>query len=422
MESMRTITYGPGEMLRAARRYRGEVSFGRLGRQRYAYLLSPQAGEFVFAHDELFRWREAFEVLIPVDGETALIVSDGADHTRRRTLVRPSLAPRRIADYLPIMATTTEEALATTRRGAPFDGYALLRSALRRSTIRSLFGEGLAGHSDRLGEDLQPLLDLASLLPQMTAAHQRLRTPRWRRAMAARDRVDAIVYPEIERARRGESVTPVLARLATTTTEDGDALSDLEVRDQVVSLIAAGYDTTSSALGWALYCLGNDLDLQGRIREEVLAVTGGAPPGPDDVRRLPLLTATITETLRLYPPGVLLPRYVVEDFEYGGRRVRAGTIAVLSPYVIHRDEDIYPDALAFRPERWIDAPRPAPHELFPFGGGAHRCIGSHMATTEMTVMLALLLGQGPVRWVPHRVRASGFAALHPAPGVTLVRD
>lgn len=416
------ITYGPGEMLRGLRRVRGPVSTGWLGLQRYDYLLSPAATEFVLAHDELFRWREAFEVLVPVDGETALIVSDGADHTRRRSLVRPALAPRRIADYLPVMTEVATQAWAGTAPGEPFDAYALMRGALRRSTIASLFGDRIAGHADALGDALQPLIELTDAIPQVSALQQRLNTPGWRRAMQARDRVDAMIYPEIRRAREEEPETPVLARLVHEEAADGSRLSDQEVRDQVVSLIAAGYETTSAGLGWALYALGCDQELQQAVRDELLAETGGGAPDAEQLRSLPLLSAVVSETLRLYSPVVLLPRWVAQEFRYEGHRVPRGSTVVLSPYVLHRSEALYADPLAFSPQRWLDGARPAPHEYLPFGGGTHRCIGSHLATTEMVVMLAVIVGAGRFRWVPGRMRAQGISAMRPRDGVALVRE
>ena len=410
------------ELIARWARRRGPAFSMGAGPLRNSYLIGPEANAFVFANDRLFRVREAFKALIPVDGETALIVTDGPDHARRRSLVRPGLHQRQINNYVQIMVRTADESLDNVPGDAPWDAYEVFRSAIRRSTIRSLFGEQIASRADDLGADLQPLLDLVNLWPQLVSAHERLRTPRWRRCARARARIDRLVYAEIDQARRQgpDESNNVLSTLVHGRDAQGSGLSDLEVRDQVVSLIAAGYETTSGAMGWLVHSVGSDTDLQGRLRAELLAVTGGAAPTAEQLRDLPLLAATVNETLRLYPPAALSARHVVESFEFGGHRVPAGATLVYSPYLTHRDPEVYADPLTFRPARWVADPKRPPHEFLPFGGGAHRCIGSSMATTELTVMAARLIARGPYTIVPQRLRAVSFAAMRPRGGV-LVR-
>lgn len=199
----------------------------------------------------------------------------------------------------------------------------------------------------------------------------------------------------------------------------GSGLDDLEVRDQVVTMIAAGYETTSAAMAWAIYVLGGHPDIQQAARAEVAQVTGGAPPTAQDVPRLSLLGAVVTETLRLYPPAVVSARYVATGFEFAGHAVPAGTMLLFSPYVTHRGAEVYAAPREFRPRRWLDEPRRSPAEFLPFGGGTHRCIGSTMATTEITVMLARLLSRPAFAVDPRRVRATGYAAMRPRGGLRI---
>lgn len=405
-------------------RWRGATVLQLPGRSPFAYLLGPQANAFIFAHDELFSARQAFASLIPVDGPTALIVSDGEDHTRRRALVRPALHHREVEGYLGAMATSADEVLDRTSPGEPFDAYAAFRSAIRRSTVRALFGERMGAHAQEVGFHLQPLLDLVDRLPQAVTAHTRLRTPVYRRAVAARQRLDAFVDARIAEVRQDPDAadTAVLRTLVHGRDDSGQGLSDAEVRDQVVSLIAAGYETTSGAMAWLLYGLAGRPDLLGDVRDEVLAATGGGPPTAADLRAMPLLAACVTEALRLYPPAVLSARYAVTGFELAGRRVRPGTLLAYSPYVTHRDPDVYAAPRSFRPERWLDGARRPPAEYLPFGGGVHRCIGSTMATTELAVLLARLLARGRYDIPPQRVRATSYAALRPSRGLRVVRQ
>ena len=421
---MRTVCYQPGELLRWLHRRRGQVVHLPAVPQPVTYLFGQEANAFVFAHDHLFRWREAFQGLIPVDGETALIVSDGPDHTRRRSLVRPTLHRRQVQGYVQLMAQAADELLDPLTSGEVFDAYALFRTAIRRSTLRALFGPRIAGREEEIADLLQPLFDLTDHV-QTIGIHERLTTPLWRRAMRARAQLDELIYPEIAHARAAppdEPGSPVLTMLVGAGDRQDPGLSETEVRDQVVSLIAAGYETTSAAMAWTLYALASRPGMMARARVQLRSVCGEQPPAAADLPELTLLRAIVTESLRLYPPAVVSARSVATDFTLGGRTVRAGTLALISPYVTHRDPQVYPDPLRFRPERWLDGARAAPPAYVPFGGGAHRCIGSTMATTELTVMLARLLARGAYRVTDQRVRAKGLAAMRPAHGLHLRFD
>lgn len=412
-----TVNFAPGDwLLRAGRG--ATVRRGWLGR-RYVYLLGPRANEFVFGHDHLFRWREAFASLIPVDGETSVVVSDGEAHGRRRGLVRPALDRRHVDGYVDAIARTAAEALDAVRPGELVDGYQVLRAAIRRATMRALFGESVGGHADDMGDLLKPLIDLTDLLPDTVAVHRRLRTPRWRRAMAVRRQLDAFIGSEIARARAGDAPPDrVLSTLVHGRDGSGPGLSETEIRDQMVTLIAAGYETTSAAMAWTLYGLAVRPDLVGRATEEAsraceIGLTASA------MGEMEWVGAIVREALRLYPPAVVSARYVAEDFTVEGRRVRAGTMLLYSPYATHRDPRVYDEPLAFRPERWLcGATRPA-SEYLPFGGGGHRCLGSTMATTELTVMLATLLARGGYQLEAGRVRARGYAAMRPRDGLPM---
>lgn len=416
----RTVDHRGAEGLAWLHRRRGEVVHLPAVPTPVNYLFGPRANEFVFANDRLFTWREAFKGLIPVDGSTALIVSDGDDHTRRRALVRPAMHHRQIDGYVQVMARTADEALDGTAPGAEVDAYALFRAAIRRSTMRSLFGERIAALEDEVGEQLQPLFDLTDRV-QTIALRERLRTPLWRRAMRARERLDTLLHAEIARARAtpaDEGDSPALATLVHGRDGTGSGLSDEEIRDQVVSMIAAGYETTSGAMAWTLYGLTSRPDLLSAARDEALAVGSGDLIGAD-VRKLELLGHVVTEALRLYPPAVVSARSVATAFEFGGRTVRQGTLVLFSPYVTHRSAEVYDDPRAFRPERWADGAKRSNGEYLPFGGGGHRCIGSMMATTELTVMLARLLARSTYTVLDERVRATSLTAMRPRDGLRI---
>jgi cytochrome P450 len=422
--SKRLVPYLPGEALLALYRRRGPVINSGVGRHGYTYLLGADANKFVFANADAFSWRETFESLAIVDGPTALIVSDGADHQRRRSVIAPGLRHREIQHYVGTMASTIDTVIDGWRPGQRLDIYQAFRSAVRRSTAESLFGPRIAAQSDFLGAQLQPLLDLTHQLPQVMQMQRWAKTPGWRRAMTARARINDLIDAQIAAARSAPRPDDhMLTMLITGRGDEGYALSDNEIRDSVISLITAGYETTSGAMAWATHALLTVPGTWDAAAAEVRRVCGDRPPGADDLAALTYLNGVVHETLRLYPPGVISARRVMRDLWFDGHHIRAGRLLIFSAYVTHRIPEVWPDPTEFRPLRWDPgAPgyrKPAPHEFIPFSGGLHRCIGAVMATTEMTVMLARLIARTRLRLPAQRIRAHHLAALSPRPGLTV---
>jgi cytochrome P450 len=282
----------------------------------------------------------------------------------------------------------------------------------------------MAAHAEFLGEQLQPLLQLTHRPPQVMRLQRRFNSPGWRRAMDARRRIDDLMDAEIADARaQPRPDDHMLTMLLNGRSDEGQTLGDNEIRDQIVSMITAGYETTSAALAWAAYTL---LTLPGAwdtAAAEVDRTLGGRAPGAQDLPALTYLNGVVHETLRLYSPAVISARRVIRDVQFDGRRIRAGRMIIFSAYVTHRTAEIWSAPTEFHPQRWDPAApeyrKPAPHEFIPFSGGLHRCIGAVMAITEMTVMLARLVARAELRLPAQRIRAANFAALRPKPGLTV---
>ncbi|SPT64222.1 cytochrome P450 [Actinomadura madurae] len=391
-------------------------------RKPFVHLFGPDANAFVFANSALFQWREAFDLLVPVNGETALIVSDGADHRRRRRLVQPAFHHRRVAGYVARMAANTDAALDSWRPGQTLDAYAELRAVIRRNTVEVLFGDRLAADAEVIGRRLQVAL---AAIDQNFVLQMMLRSvpnPYMRRVAASRDLVVRRVDEEVQRREaEGGEHDDVLGMLLAARDEDGTGLTRQELQDQVISLISAGYDTTSAAMAWAVYALLAHPDAAERARREVAEVVGDRPVEAADLPALTYLDGVVNETLRLFPPAVLSARVPVEDFEYAGHRIPAGAMVFYSPFVTHRMPEVWPQAGRFRPERWdpsSDLHRPTtPATFLPFGGGPHRCIGSTLATTELKTMLACLLRRTRLRLVSPAVTPTSVTAMRPRGGL-----
>lgn len=400
----------------------GPVAVVGTRRMPFVHLFGPDANAFVFANSGLFRWREAFDLLVPVNGETALIVSDGADHRRRRRLVQPAFHHRRVAGYVARMAANTDAALESWRPGRTLDAYAELRAVIRRSTVEVLFGDRLAADSEVIGRRLQVALAAVDRNFVLQMVLRSVPNPYMRRVAASRALVARRVDEEIERRlREGGEHDDVLGMLLSSRDEDGAGLTRQELQDQVISLISAGYDTTSAAMAWAVHALLAHPEAEERARREVAEVVGDRPVEAADLPALEYLDGVVNETLRLFPPAVLSARVPVEDFSYGGYRVPAGAMVFYSPFVTHRMPEVWPQAGRFRPERWDRSSalyRPTtPATYLPFGGGPHRCIGSTLATVEIKTMLACLLRRTRLSLVSPAATPTSVTAMRPRGGV-----
>jgi cytochrome P450 len=245
------------------------------------------------------------------------------------------------------------------------------------------------------------------------------------RARAAARAVDELILAEIAR-RRAAGVDAVAdpdtlsALLAATDEVDGHEapLDDAEVCDQIRSLVAAGYDTTSSAVAWLVHALGAHPAVLDALRTQVRDTVGDRAPTIDDLRAMPLVDGVVRETLRLWPPGTISGRRAIDDFEVLGHRVPGGSMVLYSPYITHRMPEVWGDPERFRPERWADG-EPEPFSFVPFGGGYRKCIGFALATLELQ-LLAVRLAQR-VRWTLDRpdTRGAGLATYAPKGGVPI---
>jgi cytochrome P450 len=403
----------------------GPVSLFGVGRYRYTYLLGPEANEAVLAHPERFRWREAFDPLVPIAGETALILSDGEQHQRRRRLVAPAFHRRRVDGYLDLMLRQVDGVIDRWRPGTVVNAYTDWRACIRRVIVRSLFGESLAALADELGNHLEPAFAFMNR-PLLLQVRAPLPGSGWPEAVAGREAADRLIFTEIDRRRAAGAsrtgTTDVLDWLLEVS-DDTAGLSDTEIRDQVASLIAAGYDTTSAAAGWLVYAVCRDERVWTQLRKEVDEVVGSEPPELAHLGQMPYLAGIVSETLRLWPPVFVGGRVVVEPFELVGFPIAAGQRIAWSPYVSHRQPSLWRDPATFAPERWDPGEpgheEPRPYAYVPFGWGQRGCLGFAFATLQLKIIAIRMLQRTELSLAvaADAVRPTGLAAVRPAGGV-----
>jgi cytochrome P450 len=413
----------PGTLETMHQQYGPVVEVGWV-RFRFIYLFGVEANEYVLSkHAANFTWHDAFQPLVAVNGETALVVSDGADHKRRRAIVQPAFHMRRIASYLDVMVNETERMLDSWAPGSIVNAYADFRLAIRRIVLRCLFGDVLTERDAELAEQLEVALAYVNRSPLRRFDVDLPGTP-FRACKRARQAVDDIVFREITRRRSVGTANDddVLGWLLDAQDNEGPGLSDQEVRDQVVSLVAAGYDTTASAMGWIAAQLAETPALAAAVRSEVDRVTGGERLTIEHLPKLVTAAAVVAETLRLHPPAAFSGRRVVDSFELHGHTIPAESMILFSPHVSHRLVDQFPSPTEFKPGRWIeghaDHSQHHNYAYIPYGGGSRRCLGFAFANQELTVMTALLAQRLIIeRAYTDPLKPTGIMSMAPAGGV-----
>ena len=341
-----------------------------------------------------FEWGHRFNVLRFFVGDGSVIVSDGDEHRRRRAMVQPAFARRRLDQWAPMIVQETDRVVdSLAARDQTFDLFPVGRRLVLDVVTEALFGRGLPADGatfERLIEPAKTYLEQSGLrqLPHPLPYTRRAR------CRAARQELDSLVDAEI--ARRRAQPPPESGDVLDLLLADDDpatAPTDAEIRDQVITLIAAGYDTTASALAWTLLAAASTPGVWERLRAEADAVFS-ADVGPRTQQELEYARAVVHESLRLYPPGVFAPRRAVSDIDVGPYRIARGTMILWCPYLSGRDAATWPDPLAFRPERHLHATDKQAAVMraawVPFGRGPRQCVGFALAEMELVLMTARL--------------------------------
>ncbi|HEX5713545.1 MAG TPA: cytochrome P450 [Solirubrobacterales bacterium] len=347
----------------------------------------PAAVKTVFTGnpDELQAGRSN-AILQPILGDRSVLLLDGREHLRQRRLLLPPFHGERMQAYAETMRAVAEREVASWPRGSTFAVQPSMQAITLEVILRTVFGIEGGERVERVGAPLRRLLDATAsqsrlLALQLTSSENpRPRSP-WGRFNALVAEADRVVYEEVE-ARRAtldeDGHEDVLSLLLAARDEEGQPLTDLELRDELMTLLLAGHETTATALSWTLERLVRHPEALARLYKEHRA-------GETEY-----LDATIKESLRLRPVVPAVGRYLTEPLELGDRTIPADVFLNLSIYLLHRRPDLYPDPEAFRPERFLERPA-GTYEWIPFGGGTRRCLGASFALFEMRVVLQAIL-------------------------------
>jgi cytochrome P450 len=434
----------------------GDVASFRLGPYRAWLLTHPDDIQDVLVkHADRFRKGPVLQRARIVLGD-GLLTAEGDVHRQHRTMVQPAFHSRRIASYATTMIEQADVATTRWADGVPLDVHAEAVRITLASAGRTLLGATIS--DDDVATVESALADLLSAYKLAFVPFgwqlQRLPIGPMRRLRRGRTKLYQLVDRVIaDRRASGTDAGDLLSALVSPE-EGGAHLTDQEIRDQAVTLLLAGHETTANALAFAFYLLASAPEVEAQVHAELDATLDGDLPTPDDAARLPVCRAVVSEALRLYPPAWLMGRQAVADHRVGGHTIAAGDVTLLSQWATHRDPRWWPEPDRFVPERWIDdawrdrplarpvppiTPAATPRDrplarpvppitpaatprwaYFPFGAGLRRCIGEGFAWTEGVLALATIASRWTLRPVPDLpVELEPLITLRPRNGVWL---
>jgi cytochrome P450 len=417
-------------MLDTVRRY-GDIVRIDLGFHRAYLLARPDFIKYVLQdHRKNFSRGPAPRWLKTVWGE-GLVVSDGESWERQRKLVQPAFHHGRLAAISSSITDETRRMLDSWKHaadlGESFDVTVEMRKLTTRTLLQALFGRQSDEDRKAMSQCAAVLLGdvndrMSSIAPSL---HDRL-VPRMLRRLRAIRSLDTLVYRIIaERRRDVEDRGDMLSMLLLAEDkESGQRMGDRQVRDQVMTLLLAGFESTANALSWTWYLLSKNRRVERRLKAELDEVLAGRTPAFEDLSRLTYTRMVIEESLRLYPPAYKFTRQAIQDDEIGGYSIPAGSLVIMSPWVTHRLH-VWPDPEAFEPERFSPdrsdgRPRFA---YFPFGRGPRSCAGSEFAMMEAQLVLAMAAQRYRLSLADGRsVEPLAALTLQPRNGVVVVAN
>jgi len=390
----------PLELLLEAYERFGPLFTLRIFHSNTVFMLGPEANHYItVSHASNFTWREShFRDLIGLMGD-GLLTIDGDFHRRSRLIMLPAFHREHILASADTVVEEVEHALEQLRPGAQLDLYAWTRHLAVRVAMHALFGLDPDGQAARA-------IDAAGLFEEALSFYSSdyflrvLRGPRspWARMQRAARKLDALIYSEIGRRRAtGERGHDILSLLLDGHDEDGNTLTDLQIRDEVMTLLFAGHDTTTSTVSFMFYELARHPHVVARLlAEQDALLVDGRPTGAQLLAgELPQLEMVLDETLRKYPPAWIGPRRAVEQFEFQGHTVPARAFVNYCSWASHHLPDVFPQPEQFRPERFApDAAAAIPKGAYvPFGGGSRTCIGMRFGQLEVRAIATLILSR-----------------------------
>ena len=402
----------------------GDIFYYRAGWIHVYFLNSPELIESVLVtNQQNFRKDRVIQNSRWFLGQ-GLLTSEGSEWLRQRRLCQPAFHRERLALYARIINGCAEEMLDSWKDGESRDVHQEMMQLTLRVAAKVLFSVDVKNESKEVAAALNLLMKHSSgarmLLPPWV---RYLPLPFLIRVRRAVRQLDEVVYRIIRERRESESDKgDLLSMLMSARDEDGSRMTDRQLRDEVMTFLLAGHETTALSLSWAWFLLSENPEAENKLHHELARVLDGKNPSFEDLPRLCYTEAVVKESVRLYPPAWSLARTAAEDFEIGGYLVPAGSNVVMSQWIMHRDPRFFPSPEQFDPGRWFEehTQRLPRFAYFPFGGGPRYCVGASFAMMEATLLLAAIAQRFRLRMVPgHKVVPVPSITLRPKYGIKM---
>lgn len=322
-----------------------------------------------------------------------LLTSEGEFHLRQRRLAQPAFHRARMAGYADVMVRHATAIAQTWHAGATLDIHAEMMRLTLGIAARTLFDADIETEARDVAEVIEMSLRLFRFATLPFGEHlERLPIPVVRRMKRMRTRMDLFIHDMIAERRTGTTDRGDLLSMLLVASEDGAGMTDQQIRDEIMTILMAGHETTAVALSWTWWLLSEHPEVAERVHAEIHGVVGGRDATNEDVPLLPLTRAVLSESMRLHPPAWVIGRRALMDMEIGGFAVPAEAIVLMSQYIVQRDARWFVEPKEFRPERWLDGSETSRPRFcyFPFGGGPRVCIGEQFAWTEGVLAIATI--------------------------------
>jgi cytochrome P450 len=386
-----------------ARQY-GDIFYYRVFSRHIYFLNNPDLIEHVLVTNyQSFIKGEALQFNRRIFGN-GLLTNDGDSWRQQRHLIQPAFHRERIESYGDTIVAYTERMIAAWHDGDVRDIHLDMMRLALEIVAKALFNVEIAGDRERIAGALNTFIELGSrgrmLLPPVLRLLPTADNLRYRRAAR---QLDDIVYGLIHQRRsNGQIADDLLSGLLQAQGKSGGAMSDEQLRDEVMTLLLAGHETTAVSLSWTWYLLALYPEVEKKLWSELRAVLNGRSPCVQNLPRLLYTERVVKEAMRLYPPAWAIVRNSLKDCDIGGYRVPTGATVMMSQWVMHRDPRYYDQPEQFNPDRWLDGHAKGSSKFiyFPFGGGPRTCIGASFAVMEAVLVLAAIAQKYHVRIAP----------------------
>jgi cytochrome P450 len=355
-----------------------------------------------------------------------LVTSEGEFWRRQRRLSQPAFHRDRVASFVAAMVEETDRMLAAwdARVGDVIDIHAEMMNLALRIVTRTLFSTVVGSEADQIREALNVALHHANDYAEaLIKPPQWIPSPKNFRFKRSMKTLDSLVFRIIDARRRGENADAKdLLAMLMAATEDGRGMTDQQLRDEVMTLVMAGHETTANAMAWTFYLLSKDPEVERKLRREVSSAIGERPPGAEDAAKLKYSAMVVQESMRLFPPVWALERQAVEADVVGGCHIPAKALVALSPYLLHRHRAYWDNPEGFDPDRFTpeEVEKRPRFAYLPFGGGPRQCIGMGFAMMEAQMLLARIVQRFRLELIPgHHVEPEPVVTLRPKGGLPM---